>query len=59
MKTKVNTSKKNIIFGIVVMTVAIVAAITVFKFPSKGSKKEEKSDITSSTKSNDEAKKVS
>ena len=30
MKTKVNSSKKNIIFSIIVISVAIVAAITVF-----------------------------
>lgn len=58
MKTKVNTNKKNIFFGIVVMILAIAATITIFYSPSKGSKMEEKSNITSSTKANDEVEKV-
>lgn len=59
MKSKGNLSKKNIIFSLIVISVAIAAVITVLYFPSKSEEVEEKSNLTSSTKSNDTVKKVS
>jgi len=53
MKAKFNLNKKSIFVSLIVISVAIAAAITVFNFPAKNNKEEEGNNITSSTKSND------